>query len=342
MKQLGFIFLFSLLIVLSACSGEAVKEDEVKVDDTAASADREEIKIEENSFEEFGKLSEQEQKDIIIQKVNSLGYDNDLALKLHSFITDEDSDIPDYYKDVDDYVSSYIQNSSMESNKLDDSAEEDEDELPMEVAQDISDNRAEAIKNVPLFGVSEVNQLMILGVEIGQSLEYWKGILGESDHVNRILEGGDHFNDHHFIIDGQSLSNEDLNYYQLIIRVDEQSPDSISEVSLIIENKDGVQPSIVLPDEFVSKLQGEVFVHSPTNFVFTNSDENFQINFLHHTWGTQVLNILSTGNDFKINAESWDNGDLQVWDSNKVIFDPITLGEASEILSFERIVKQND
>lgn len=332
-------------VVLGACSDETVKDNNQDIQkEEQVEESKKEIKTKEYSFKGFRKLSQQEQQDIIVPIVSELGYNRDLAIELLRFINEDNSDLPKYYTSVNDYVTRYIESSDIPSYKLEKEGNEEEDELPIgiEVSDETSKKRAEVINGRPLFKISDTDQLTILGVGLGDSFSDIVDQFGEPDHINKVKQSGIVQEASHFVIKGDAIS-EGKNYYQFIIKYEDNGefPDAISEIKLVINNKQGIKPSLHIPNQFSEDFQGEIFVHSPTNFVFTNSGKNFSINFLHNTGVTQTLELLSKSNDFTLTASVWGINDLEVWESNKVIYEPVTMEDADEVLNFEFLQKDS-
>ncbi|OMF59314.1 hypothetical protein BK139_12980 [Paenibacillus sp. FSL R5-0490] len=225
-------------------------------------------KEEEYSFKEFVKLSEQQQRETIIPMVNKLGYKDELGLKLLTFINEEDSDLAEYYKTINEYVTYYIENSSMPSLQLETSIDDKGYQLPegVNLTEEIINKRIAAVKGKPLFEITETDQLTILGIGMGDSYEGVAEKLGEPDHVNRIKQSGVTHNEYHFHIPGNTLA-DGLNRYQIILRYEDngETPDAISKIKLIVDNKDDIKPSVELPSEFTARFSGETYIHSPVN-----------------------------------------------------------------------------
>ncbi|EWG10035.1 hypothetical protein [Cytobacillus firmus] len=233
-KYMGAIIL--ALFALTSCSEETGKSGDEKenkeqnetleapVKKEASEAKEKEgkeeaAKEEEYTFKEFVKLSEQQQRETIIPMVNKLGYKDELGLKLLTFINEEDSDLAEYYKTINEYVTYYIENSSMPSVQLETAIADKGYQLPegVNLTEEIINKRIAAVKGKPLFEITETDQLTILGIGIGDSYEGVAAKLGEPDHVNRIKQSGVTHNEYHFHIPGNTLA-EGLNRYQFILR----------------------------------------------------------------------------------------------------------------------------
>jgi len=284
-------------------------------------------------------LSEQEQQEFIIPIVNEMGYKEELASKLIGFINAEDSDLPDYYDTINEYVTYYIENSDIPSLKLETTQEDNENELPegVELTEEIVNQRLEAIKGKPLFEITDTDQLTILGLSIGNSFQDVISMFGEEDDIGKSKEGGVVYDQYIYYI---PAVNDENNYYQFIVRHGDngETPDAITKIRLIVDNKNDVKPTVEIPDEFLNRFQGEVYFYTPLDHPFINGGVTYTLNFLHNTGVTQGLEFDYEEHGFGLTAEVWGQNQLQVFETNiGNIFDEITMEDAKKALRLEPI-----
>jgi hypothetical protein len=340
--------------VLASCASEegkpSVKEKEkTNIEAVEASKSDNKTTSEKNgeekvySFEEFVKMTEQEQREFLIPMVNKLGYKDELSDTLLRFINEEGSDLPEHFTSVNHYVTYYAEVSDIPSLKLESESEDKGYTLPENItlSEEVIKQRIDALEGKTLFEINESDQLMVLGIGLGDSFSEVVANFGEPDHTGSVKESGISHGVYHYHIPGNTLK-DGLNRYQFIFRYEDngETADAISSIKLIMDNKDEAAPGLVVPSEFTDRFQGDVFVHSPTDFVFTNASKNFTMNFLHNTGVTQTLEVLSKGKDFEIEASVWGYDELQIFESNKSIYQTISLEEARKIMLFEDLKEE--
>lgn len=343
MKKLMFVVLILMVCVVTACSKESAKEekgsDDIVETKETSNKEKKESKTKKYSFEEFVKLSEQEQQDFIIPLVNGLGYDNDLAMKLLTFINDEKRDIRDHFDTVDEYVTYYIENSDLPSNKLESETASVDSDLPegVEISDDVIEKRLKAIEGKPLFEITDTDQLTILGLSIGNSFQDVVSMFGKEDGIGKVLEGGVVYEQYIYYIPAVTEGNK---YYQFIVRHGDngETPDAITKIRLIVDNNGDTKPSLKIPEEFTTNFQGEVFYHTPIDHPYINEGGTYTLEFLHNTGVTQGLEIYYKANDFELIAEVWGQDQLYVWkNQSSSIYDKITMKDAEKVLRLEPI-----
>lgn len=343
MKKLMFVVLILMVSILTACSEESAKEEKEsnKQPKSIETSNKEEKEpnTKKYSFEEFVKLSEQEQQDYIVPIVNELGYKDELAPKLLGFINAEDSDLPEHFKTVKDYVTYYAENSDLPDMMLEVVQKDDGYELPegIELTEEIVIQRIEAIQGKPLFEITDSDQLTILGLSIGNSFKDVVSMFGKEDGVGKVKEGGIVYNQYIYYIPSVTEGNK---YYQFIVRYGDngETPDAITKIRLIVDNSGDTKPSLEIQEEFTNNFQGKVYFHTPIDHPFINEGATYTLNFLHNTGITQGLEILYEANDFNLTTEVWGQDQLHVWETQRsTIFDEVTMQDAEKVLRLEPI-----
>lgn len=349
MGKLALLFILALGLI--GCSNQSLEEKKQegngskeakttteKVETTAATPEsNDQTSSSEYTFEDFKKLSEQEQKDYIIPLVNKLGYDNDLALLLLGMINKENSDLPTYYKTISEYVTFYINNSDLPSNKL--VQEEDDGEtnaLPegIKITKSLEKQRVNSIKGKPLYEIVNQDPVGMLGVAIGDDFEDVKKKWGEPDHIGHPKLNGEVLNEYHYYIPASSIS-KDVNFYQVILRIEEygEIPNSVSRIYVVVDNKDGVEPDVSVPDEFKKHFQGKVYKTIESEFPYTESGGEANVVYLHDTGVVQFVQVHRKGSDLRLTTQVMGD-DVSLFD--EAINEEINISDVEDALKIKK------
>ncbi|MCM3569331.1 hypothetical protein [Neobacillus mesonae] len=363
MKKGNIIVTLMLLFALAACSSETAKveqngegkkvsanENKKSVENVPEKMSVKKVDSQKYSFEEFRQLNEKEQKEYMVPLVNNLGYTDDLANWILSLINDTNTQIPSSVQTVGDYAEFYVNNAEIqdgykldwklkEEKKLAKSGNQEDDYVtidgpgtfePIKIAKETVNKRIDAIKKEPLLKIKPTGEFSLLGICVGYSFDYVKGLLGEPDKTG-VIEGG---NNHFYYIPANTL-HEGMDFYTLIISV--VDGDTIKDVHLEMNYKEEAARSMEIPKEFSDKFDGELLT---TNYTDKSYEywSDFSMLFLRNIPGrTDALKIRPAGENhhhYYIDLQIWNDTEWKVFDTHtrKGLFKNIPLEEAQKIL----------
>jgi hypothetical protein len=336
MRKLFMIASILLIFVLTSCSNETnvrkeslkqSKTNEVEEETTAETNISEPKKY---SFKEFRKMSDQEQQDFIIPFVNNLGYDHELAQKLLSFINDETSDIPKHFDTVNEYITYFIENSDLESNRLAEETEEgiEEEEKPLSyngttVKTEYIAQRIDAVKGKPFYELANQGNIALWGISIGDTLEDVTKKLGKPD----VVAGWSYDNWHYYYyIPGNKLLEDDVEYFQFIFRMKNENNmgEPIRDFTLYVKGKkptfDNIMDKFKKPTALIKSFNGDVYI---------NNDRDHHLMFVQNE---QSLDVMLGNDDFQLDAKVWDPSQSEENDERLQNTEPISIEEAARMI----------